>query len=318
MKWRIPACFLVVGGLWGSAWMFSSLLPGPPLLAGAVRFAIAAALLLAIAAAALAHKRHESRKTLHSFPFAPSILLGVTLTGLPYALAVWAKDFVSAGVMAVLYAAMPLAALFFGRKGSNRASLIPAMAIGMGGIAFVVARGIDYSARQIWGALLLGAAVGLGAFSLNYAKEHIQRGQILLSSAIQCTVSAVLLMFLSGTGGWPSPVQWTRSSVAMLAALAAVEGAVALPLFFWLLTKMEAWQAATLQWLATLVAVAEAGWFLREKPTWQMSAGAAMAAGAMLWLMRPGRGADDQSDAVTLQITSPNERAFQPSDFKQG
>jgi drug/metabolite transporter (DMT)-like permease len=312
MNWRTAAGFLIVGALWGSEWMLHPLLPGPPMLAGAARFAISAALLLLAAVAARVRKPKPQ-----AFPMAASVLLGITFIGLPYALAVWAKDSVSTGMIAVLYAAMPLVTLLFNRKVNDAGSLIAPMVIGMGGIAFLVAQGIDYSARQIGGMLLLGAAVALGAFSLNYAKEHIKRGDILPSSAAQCGVASVLLLLLSGTGGWQSPVQWVWSSVAMLAALATVAGVIALPLLFLLLREMEAWQAASLQWLATLIAVAEAGWFLRERPTLQMSSGAAVAAGAMLWLMTRRAGSDDGFDAVTLQITSPHERGFRPSDSEQ-
>jgi drug/metabolite transporter (DMT)-like permease len=287
------------------------------MLAGAVRFAIAAALLFVIVAPSLVRRARDSDRTRHALPIAPSVLLGVTLIGLPYALAVWAKDSVSTGVVAVMYAAMPLAALFFSQDG-NIPSRIPAMTLGMGGIALVVGQGIDYSTRQIGGILLLGVAVGLGAFSLNYAKRHIRRGHFLLSSAIQCAVAAVLLVLLSGAGGWASPVQWSWGSVAMLAALAAAGGAIALPLLFWLLSEIEAWQVATLQWLGTLIAVAEAGWLLRGNPTMEMGAGGVMAAGAMLWLMWRGVESEDQPDAVTLQITSAEERALRRSDSEQG
>jgi len=271
------------------------------MLAGAARFAIAAVLLGAVAAASM--MRNRGNRNRETVPWAPSIVLGLTLTGLPFALAVWAKDLVSAGVVAVLYAAMPLMALFFGWKVSDVPGKIPVMAVGLGGVALLAAQGIDYSARQLGGVLLLGAAVALGAFSLNYAKGRIRPGHILISCAIQCAAGSVLLLFLSGAEGIPAPANWSGASVASLSVLAAAEGVIAFPLLFWLLSRIEAWQAASLQWLTTLVAVAEAGMVLRAKPTLQMGSGAAIIVVALLWLMKSDEASADATGAVTLQIT---------------
>jgi drug/metabolite transporter (DMT)-like permease len=311
MNWRTSAAFALIGILWGSAWILAPLLPMSPLLAGAARLAIAAVMLTLVAFIARIRLRPPAR----TFPLVPSLLLGITMVGLPYALATWARDSVSAGVVAVLYALMPLAALFF--SGDRVNARIPALAIGTGGIAFLVAEGITYSTAQIGGMLLIAAAVVLGAFSLNYAKSNIPKGCFLLSSAIQCAVACVLLVFLSGIEGWPRRTSWTQSSLLALTALAATEGAVALPLLFWLLSKLESWQAATLQWVATLAAVIEAGWFLRAKPTLQMSAGAVLVIGAIVWLMRSGDRPESDSGTVTLQITSSIQSRPQASDSRK-
>jgi drug/metabolite transporter (DMT)-like permease len=302
MNLRALAVFAMIGILWGSAWILTPSLPMPTMLAGSARFAIAG-VLLALATLAV---RTMRKPIAHAFPLVPSLVLGVTLVGLPYALAVWAKDSVSPGLVAVLYAVMPVAALLFSRNVSSASLFIPAMAIGTGGVAFLVEQGISYSSAQLEGLLLLAAAVVLGAFSLNYAKSRIKRGSFLLSSAIQCLVASVLLIFLSGTGGWQSQSSWSRTSLLAVMALALAEGAIALPFLFWLLSQLESWQAATLQWLATVIAVAEAGWFLRAKPTLPMCAGAVVVLGAIFWLLRQSgwkEGSGSLSDTVTLQIT---------------
>jgi drug/metabolite transporter (DMT)-like permease len=277
MKWRTWAAFAAVGILWGSGWIVTPTLPLPELLAGAVRFAIAAALLgLAILILRIRPPR--------PFPLAPSVLLGITMAGLPYALAVWAKDSVSAGLVAVLYAAMPLAALFLSRNIFS--SSVPALVIGMGGVTFLVAQGISSSPAQFKGAVLLAFAVSAEAFSYNYAKSCIGRGTFVVSSAIQCAVASLLLAFLSAVTGRFHPALWNRQSFVALAAVAAVEGAIGLPLLYWLLARIESWQAATLQWLSTLVAVAEAACFLRAKSTLDMAAGAIMILAATFWSMQ--------------------------------
>jgi drug/metabolite transporter (DMT)-like permease len=297
MKWRTWTVFGVLGVLSGSAWILTPLVPSPELLAGAVRFAIAAVVLGLFALFQLIKRvpRYQA------FPLVPSIVLGITMSGLPYALAVWARGTISQGMAPLFFAAMPLAALFFSRKADS--ATIPAMAIGMGGVALLVAQAIHFSSAQVSGMLLLGAAVLLGAFSLNCGKATIRPGYFLLCSAIQCAVASVLLVCLSGTanqlhaGSWLA--LWNRDSSLALIALAVAEAAT-LPLLYWLLARIESWQVATLQWVVTLSAVAEAAWFLRAKPTFEMSAGAAAVVGAVLWVMRQSSG----PETVTLQITS--------------
>jgi len=309
MKWRAWAVFALLGVLWGSAWILTPATSSPKLLAGVVRFAIAATVLGLLALFQLIKRISRYQ----AFPLVPSIVLGVTMIGLPYALAVWARGAVSQGMVPVFYAAMPLAALFFSRKTDGAA--IPAMAIGMGGVACLAGQAINFSSGQIYGMLLLGAAILLGAFSLNYGKASIRPGSFLLSSAIQCTAASVLLVFLSGAAGqlhrtsWQAI--WNRQSIVQLIALAVAEAA-SLPLLYWLLARIESWQAATLQWMVTLTAVAEAAWVLRARPTLEMSAGAAAVMGTVLWVMQPGSG----PETVTLQITSMLQSRLDASNSK--
>ena len=309
MKWSAWAVFALLGVLWGSAWVLTPVTSSPRLLDGSVRFAIAAVVLGLLA-------RFQFIKRIsrfQAFQLVPSIVLGVTMTGLPYALAVWARGAVSQGMVPVFYAAMPLAALFFSRKADG--ADIPAMAIGMGGVACLAGQAINFSSGQIYGMLLLGAAVLLGAFSLNYGKARIRPGSILLSSAIQCAVASILLVCLSGASGqlhrtsWQAI--WNLQSIVQPFALAVAEAA-SLPLLYWLLTGIESWQAATLQWIVTLTSVAEAAWVLRARPTLQMTAGAAAVIAAVLWVMRQGSG----PQTVTLQITSKLQSRLDASNLK--
>jgi drug/metabolite transporter (DMT)-like permease len=300
MSWRTVTAFAAVGILWGSTWILSPLLPGPELSAGAVRFAIAAALL---GAASFVAGRLRTRAA-GAVPLVPSLVLGVTMVSLPYAAAVWAKDSVSAGLAAVVYALMPLAALFFSKRVDSAS--IPMMAIGIGGVTFAVAQGISYSVGQIGGAIVLIFAVLLGAFSLNYAKDRITKDSLLLSSAIQSAAAAVLLIILGGISGQLHPSAWNMQSLLALTLLSVADGAIALPVLYWLLLRMDAWQAASLQWLATLIAVAEAAWFLRAKPTLEMDVGVVMTGAALFWMFR--RGGEPESESSMVSLASRNVR----------
>jgi drug/metabolite transporter (DMT)-like permease len=312
MKPRAELAFVVVGILWGSAWIPVStvLREMPGLRVGALRFAIAAA--FAAVVAAVMRLRKNTRK-----PFAPlgaSLLLGATAVGLPYALTVWSAGRASSGVVAVLFAFMPLAAVWMSREGASAA--IPALVIGAGGVAFLVAQGLAFSIGQAAGALLILCAVLLGAFSLNYARKHLASCELVASAAIQLAFAAVFLGVLSAftERGQPSTAS-SGTYLALLVLGVAVSG-VTLPLMYWLLTELASWQVATLQWSATLVAVAESAWFLRAKPSTQMWMGAALIVGATFWLLR-GDGSGEP-EAVTLQLTNHTGEALAASESEVG
>lgn len=307
MKFRVAAVFAVVGLVWGSAWIPSSMVlqRGYGLQAGALRFAIAAVFVGAIA---LARRfRTSGRAGLLSAKvssdFRPlisqSLILGVTMVGLPYALGIWAAGQVAPGVVATIYAAMPLVALLISGQGSG--AEIPALVIGVGGVALLVAQGLSTSTMQIEGGGLLAASVGLQAWSFVYAKRHLRKGNLLASATIQLGIAAVLVGILSAATERLA-MDITRQSVASLLALAIVVSGTTLPLLYWLLTQMGAWRVAALQWIATLVAVVEGGWFLRARPSVEMWLGAAIVVITTTWLLLRGRSGG--SETVTLQITN--------------
>jgi drug/metabolite transporter (DMT)-like permease len=228
-----------------------------------------------------------------------SLLLGVTVVGLPYALGVWAAGQVAPGDVATIYAAMPLVTLLIGGQGSG--AEIPALVVGIGGVALLVAQGLSTSTIQIKGGALLAASVALQAWSFGYAKRRLKRGNLLASAAIQLAAAAVLVGILS-VATERMTMDVNRQSVASLLALAIVVSGTTLPLLYWLLMQMGAWRVAALQWMATLVAVVEGVCFLRARPSVEMWLGAAVVVITTTWLLMRGRFRG--SETVTLQITN--------------
>ena len=300
MKSRTAWAFAAVGVLWGSAWIPASVVlrEMPGLRAGAVRFAIAAIFVASLALIAWLRNRVAAQRK-PALPLRNSLVLGLTALALPYALTAYAAGQVSSGAVAVLFALMPLAALLLSREAMSAA--IPALVIGFGGVAFLVAQGLSVSVTQWKGVVLTACAVVLSALSLNYAKTRLLRSDLLASVSIQFACAAVVLGLLSAFIERGKPAVWNQDVLLSLLALAVFSG-LSLPLMYWLLFELESWQVASLQWSAALIAVAEAAWFLRATPSMYMWAGAVLIVGATLWLLR-GTGLRD-SEAVTLQITN--------------
>ncbi len=302
MNRRTALAFVFIGLLWGSAWIPTTeiLKEIPPLRAGALRFAIAAAFtgLLTIPSR-LRPGKTPARITLALFRNA--FVLSVAALALPYALIAWAALHLSPAGIPVLYAFMPLVAFLMSRESGTGA--ITALVIGISGVVMLVAQGISYSLAQLGGALVVLGAVVLGAFSLKYAKTHLRNPDLLLSSAIQFAFAAVVLgmaSFITERTQPPAPnaqaILWLP--VFWLLMLGIVISGMTLPLLYWLLTQLEASQAALLQWISTLVAVSEAALLLHARPTPEQAIGAACIVGAALWLLTHG-------EAVTPPEESP-------------
>jgi len=314
MRRRAISAFVLVGLLWGSAWIPTSVVlrEMPGLRAGAVRFAIAAILAASLALVAWLRNRIANQRK-PALPLKDSLVLGLTAIALPYTLTACAAGQVSSGAVAVLFALMPLAALLLSSEAMSAA--IPALVIGLGGVALLVAQGLSFSATQWKGVASIVCAVVLGAFSLNYAKTRLRHFDLLASVSMQFACAAAFVGLLSAFIERGKQAVWSQDAVLSLLILAVFSG-LSLPLMYWLLFELESWQVASLQWTATLIAVAEAAWLLRAWPSMDMWAGAALIVGATLWLLR-GTGIRE-SEAVTLQITNHTSDAPAASESEVG
>ena len=317
MKWRTASALAVIALVWGSAWIPTSdvLKEVPALSAGAVRFAIAAAFTSFLALIA----RHRAGRTTNRISptlFLHALILSIAALALPYALIVWASGEASPAAVPVLFAFMPLAAFLLGREVVSTA--IPALVVGIGGVALLVAQGLSISRAQLKPVCLITCAVLLGAFSLNYAKKHLRTSDLLPSSAVQFALAAVLLGVISAAaqrGQSLSWSQWDRGTLLSLSILGLAVSGVTLPLMYWLVTRLETWQVATLQWTSTLVSVAEAAWFLRAKPSLEQGVGAVLIIGATAWLL--GNRSLDY-EAVTPKATNSTIDASTASESEVG
>ncbi|MBB6145403.1 drug/metabolite transporter (DMT)-like permease [Silvibacterium bohemicum] len=348
MKWRVTAVYLAVGAIWGSAWIPNQTLSQslPELEVGVLRFGLAAIVLGVVVT--LRHFGTSTKGKAGAGPGAgpdarpdarpdagrstqgqaaparsalgllfPSALLGVTMLALPYALTVWAAEQLSAGVVALCFATMPLFLLFFagaentgpGNTGPDRGdqgSAIPAVALGIGGVAMVVAPGLSVSLLQARGAAALLLAVALEGFSMIYTRRlyasgRLKSGEIPAFSAIQFASASVFLAVLTVSTGQHFTFRLDETAALRLATIAIVISAGTLPLFYWLLQSMAAWQLGTLQWVATLVAVGEAALMIRVRPSLEGWIGAVLVPACIAWIL--SRTQNETSGRVTPQIT---------------
>jgi drug/metabolite transporter (DMT)-like permease len=290
VRTKLWLAFAALGVVWGTTWVASGSLTDqvPPLLAAAVRFLLAALLLLpAILLKRLKSPRGRSLWIL--------LMLAVVMIALPSMLLLWAQQHVESATVTVSFAAMPLVvALLTPGKGVPRSAL-QATIIVPG--AMVLVAGASLRISQAAGATVVLLVVALiGASSLVARRQLASLSPLVVTMGLLGTAAPVLFLasLLLERG---QTAEWNGSAMASVALL-AVATAAAYPVYFWLLQQLEAYQLATVQWVQPLVALAETAAFLHLRLSLSMTAGTVIAL-LCLWVVMRARPEDD--DSVSLR-----------------
>jgi drug/metabolite transporter (DMT)-like permease len=310
MNVRIPLLFLVLGLIWGSAWLlhaqpYSAL---PLLAAGAFRFALAAVLLGVAAVVQFAFRPSSSEGAAApdaSF-WRSSAVLGLLLLALPYACSAAASHAgVTAALPGVIYAAMPLVVLLL--LEDEIPARLPVLLLGFTGVSLLLIQGLQLDLAHWRGELLLLAGMSANAAALAYlargSRVRTRAASSLAGCAVQCAVAAASLALLATLSGqWPATGPESTSTFRILAESVspavvseALISSITLPMMYLLLRRAGAVPVAAVQWLVTLTGVAEAAWLLGLHLVWENWAGCALIAAAIGMLLReigPGLQAD--------------------------
>ncbi len=258
--------YLVYGVLcliWGSTWMAIRVLVRdvPPLWSAGVRFAIAAAILLLLAAL------RGSRAPQGPRQWRAVGILGITMIALPYGLLFWAEQFVTSSMTAVLYTALPLcvAALtpWMSKHSVPRAAIL-SMVVGAGGIAVLFGQGLTASRSTLLGGVAILLGVVSNAFSILFAKRELAAMDPVVTTGWQFLVGAVALVGASLGAERGLTSQWTAQAIAALLFLAIAGSAIAFAAYYWLLRHMQPYQISTISLVIPIIAIVEGALILQE------------------------------------------------------
>jgi len=290
------ACICLI---WGSTWGAIRLLvlDVPPFRAAAIRFVLAAVILLGISFARF-EKLRLSTKQWHAL-----VMLGVAMMGLPYGLLFWAEYRISSSLTAVLFSSVPLVVALFTplmTQAQVPRRAVFAMLIAMGGIATLFYSQLSMSAYFLLGGAAVIGAVVSSSWASVFAKRELVGVNPLLGTAIQFCVGAVVLFAASQALERDQPSDWHLKSVLALVFLTIFGSIVAFSVYYWLLGEMHAYQLSTINLVVPIMAMAEGALLLRERvPLLMMGAGALVLVGVATVL----RAEDDQ--AVKLNLDAP-------------
>jgi drug/metabolite transporter (DMT)-like permease len=255
--------YALLCAIWGSTWMAIRVVVHevPPLWAAAVRFVIAAMLLLVLAVV----QRAEWPKT--GKQWRDLVLLGVTIMAIPFGLIFWAEQFVSSSLTALLYTSSPLVVsmltpLMTGKSVPRTA--VFSMVVAAGGIGVLFQSQLSTTPRgMVGGAAVLGAVI-ISGWSAFYAKRHTLGVSPVVSTCVQLAVGAAVLLAASVILESGQTLSWSTRATAAMLFLAVLGSAVAFATYYWLLRKMHPYQLSTISLVVPLVAIAEGAILLGE------------------------------------------------------
>jgi drug/metabolite transporter (DMT)-like permease len=260
----VVAAYLACALIWGTTWyaIRVSIAAYPTLAAVALRFAIAAVILVPIAARARPWPRGRAWGWL--------VLAGV-LDAACYLLVYLGEERVPGAVAAVLYGTQPLilAVLLTTVRIERltRRHLIGAL-VSLAGVIVLFLDRLDISARQAVGVGLVVGSVAIATIYSMIMKQKAAGGNGLVSTTIFLAVTAVVLGSVALAGGalrgvpWPPPVEPTLA----LLYLAIVGSVIVFLLYFWLLDRTSLQVTSTLLFTYPLVAIVTDALFERELP----------------------------------------------------
>jgi drug/metabolite transporter (DMT)-like permease len=308
--------------IWGTTWAAIRLgLRGiPPFTGVALRFAIGAATLLAVARAlgvrlrgghgpapavlasavpplpgtAAVSAAPAAAAAPRSSPWRVWLVNGLMTFFIPYGVVYWAEQWVPSGLTAVLFATSPLwvalAAHVALPAERLRAATAAGVLVGFAGVAVIFSEDLRaLGGPRVAGAAALlllaplSAAVGIVAMKRWAVGMH---PMAIVAMPMALTAAAMGCVALATEAG--QPVRLAGLPLATLLYLALCGSALAFSLYFWLLGRLPATTLSLINYLTPIVALLIGGGALGEPFTPRTLAGSALVVGGVAVAMRVG------------------------------
>lgn len=305
LTWAVLALLILI---WSTTWAVIRVgLRGIPPFAGvALRFAIASAVLLALAPVLGVRLGRE--------PGEPRIwAINTFLTfAIPYGVLYWSEQWIPSGLAAVIFAITPLVtalAAYFALPAERLTSRsLLGVLLGFGGIAVLYSgdfRALGGGPVAKAAAVMLIAPVCAGL--ANVALKRWSGGIHPLSiGAVPMAVTAVLMGAVSRLTESGRPVTFDTPTVLSLLYLGLIGSALPFTLYFWLLKRQSATGMSMINYATPILAVAIGTVFLKEPITLRIVLGSALVLVGVGVAMRKGSKSPSPGDeSQVIQDRSP-------------
>jgi len=264
--------------VWGTTWAairigVSSM---PPFTSVALRFAIATAILLAIAKALkvrMGAEPHE--KTLW-------LVNGALFFSVSYGVVYWSEQYVPSGLAAILFATFPLLVTLFahlllpGEPFRLRAGL--GTLVAFAGIVVIFSEDLSKiggpQTEIAAGVLLLSPLVS--ALSSVVVKKWGGRIHPISLAAMPMAIATVVMTVMALVFERHRPIVWSQSAIGSLIYLAVFGSAMTFTLYYWLLRHVRASHVALIAYATPVIAVVTGVLFLNEPLTSRVLMGGAL------------------------------------------
>lgn len=283
------AAWLAVCFFWGTTYLAIriGLETMPPMLFAGLRFLAAGSLLFPITYFWI-RRRDGHVKLPQNREWVDLSLVGLMLLGVGTGVVVWAEQWISSGLAALLVATSPFWVALLERRQRdgermNRRAVV-GMLIGFAGLILLVAP--DLAGMSLGGYYLLGILalqVGCASWSAGsvYAKHHPTRVAPLLAAAVQMLVAGLALTLVGTLANeWPR-VQFSNRSLGAFLYLMLFGSIVAYGAFTYALQKLPLSLISTYSYINPVIAVL-LGWLLLAEPLgWRVLLGTTIILGGV-------------------------------------
>jgi drug/metabolite transporter (DMT)-like permease len=251
----VGALYALICLIWGTTWLVIKIgLQGvPPFLAAGLRFTLASLVLFGVIAA-------RGTKVRMNRDGAIAVLsCGLLSFTLSYACVYWCEQYISSGLVAILYCTMPLFTALLSRFWTRSETLglrkISGILVAMGGtvVLFLHAHGL---APQN-GARMAVALVSVLAAAVNLVgvKKYGRELNVFVLNACGMAIGAACLLALSAVFERDAAVAWSRANVLAIVYLALVGSVAAFQSYYSLVKVMDATRLSLITLIFPVVAV---------------------------------------------------------------
>jgi drug/metabolite transporter (DMT)-like permease len=319
LRGKALLAYLLVCVFWGSTYLAIRVGVGvlPPFLFAGVRFAIAGALLLALALAL------GDRLPRRWSDWRTQAIVGVLLLAGGNAFVVWAEQYTPSGVASIFVVTVALWMAFFdaiipGGAGDLTWRVVAGLLLGFLGTALLVgASPAAILSADLRGPIALTAASAFWSLGSVYGKRHGTETSPYVGAALQMLVGGLVVALLgTALGEWR---RWhlTPTGVGAIAYLVVFGSIVGYSAYTYALRHASATIVGTYAYVNPVIAVL-LGWLLLHEPvTARTFIAMALIVGAVVWIQflhkfaaaRPGSGAHTAApDVATGPTASPRVR----------
>jgi drug/metabolite transporter (DMT)-like permease len=254
---NIAIAYTVCALVWGTTWFAIRVCIGPEgyptFAAAALRFSLAAAILIPLWLFGFARPGPRFRRQWWWL-----VLAGV-LNAVGYALVYLGEETISGGLAAVLFGTEPLLVALLvtvtRTETVTRGQLAGALTA-LAGIGVIFWDRLGVSAEQAVGLGLVMAAVCVSSIYVIIVKRHAGDSHPLASTAIFLTVTAVVLWVVALASGW-EPLPWPppRAATVALVYLAVFGSIIAFATYFYLLRRFSVMATMSLTFVIPVIAL---------------------------------------------------------------
>ena len=269
--WVVYAAMCLIFGTTFLAIKIGSNAGIPPFLASGLRFSVAGALLIVVRSVHFSGTADRLRDVVNRGYLWRTMVLGVTIIGITFAMTYSAADFIASGRIAQIQAVSPvlvtlMSVIVLGTVLTfNRAV---GLVLGVTGVALLVgSAGASGNAAALLGALLAaGAEISYSAGSIWFRRAFSQQTDPVLANGFSMLFGGVFLLVLAVATGQTS-ADWSRDAVLSLSYLIVFASIGRHTMYLWLVSRVSAIFASTWLFVSPMIATILGALILNEGVT---------------------------------------------------